>query len=433
MDWKAVMAVIFLAGAALAQSLFPFPSLLAAQPRYRGGHPMKRSTLRLPLCVFTCFLFFCFLGSGVMSAGNLFSGPINSPAGQYPWALAAGDFNSDGKTDLAVTNNNIESNIRRSVKVLLGEGSGIFQAPLNYRVAAMPVSVAVGDFNADGNLDLAVVNQRKLVGLAGNVSVRLGNGDGSFQPQVTYPLGRYPNTVRVADFNGDGKPDLTIANATGSGQKRGFVQVLLGNGDGTFQAGIRSDGGKSPAGLAVGDLNGDGRLDLVTFDICAIDCNTLRVNALLGNGDGTFKVAWTSGGGSTPGAVALGDFNGDGKLDLAVTDGAQLSIRLGKGDGTFGTKVNYAAGVTPFWIAVADFDGDGKLDVAVTNFGSTGSVSVLLGEGNGTFQPATNYPLSPVAIPIEMVAADVNGDQRVDLVVTDHFNKVVSVLVNTSH
>jgi hypothetical protein len=225
---------------------------------------------------------------------------------------------------------------------------------------------------------------------------------------------------------------LAIANSAGNGQKRGFVQILLGNGDGTFQAPIRNEAGKSPAFLAIGDLNGDGRLDLVTFDICPI-CSTFRVNALLGNGDGTFKVAWTSKGGSAPSAIALGDFNGDGKLDLALAESirSRFSIRLGDGDGTFRDKVNYAVDRGPDSIVVADFDGDGNLDAAVANAGSA-NVSVLLGKGDGTFKPASNYALTLVAWPVEMVAADVNGDGKPDLVVTDHFNKVVSVLLNTS-
>jgi hypothetical protein len=366
-------------------------------------------------------------------AGNLFSGPINSPAGRYPWALAAGDFNGDGKLDLAVTNNNTLGVLGR-VKVLLGEGSGVFQPPVGYRVGVGPDSVATGDFNGDGKQDLVVVNEREPHG-SGRLSVLLGNGDGTFQPQVKYGNGGRQPPVRVAvgDFNGDGKLDLAVANIAVRG-KRGFVGILLGNGDGTFQAAIQNPASKSPAYIAVGDLNGDGRLDLVLADECAIDCTTFATTALLGNGDGTFQVTWTSKIKFTPGALALGDFNGDGKLDLAETDSSgQLGIRLGNGDGTFQERVNYPAGNGPDLIAVADFDGDGKLDVAVTNRGSSGSVSVLLGKGDGTFQPPSNYPLNLVAEPIEMVAVDVNGDKRPDLVVTDYFNKVVSVLLNTGH
>jgi hypothetical protein len=343
--------------------------------------------------------------------------------------LASGDFNGDGIIDLAVTN--INPSRYDGVKILLGKEDETFQAPVTYRVGDFPFSVAVGDFNGDGILDLAVANNLDPHRASGSVSVLLGNGDGTFQPQVKYHVGRYPMAVAVGDLNGDGKPDLAVADGTGSAQKRGFVGVLLGNGDGTFQAPLKSPAGKSPAFLAVGDLNGDGRQDLVAFDECGITCYTFRVNALLGDGGGTFKLAWTSKGGVEPSAIGLGDFNGNGKLDLAVSDtGDRLSIRLGNGDGTFGKKVNYPVGRDPDSIAVADFDGDGNVDVAVAN-ASSSDVSVLLGKGDGTFHPASSYPLTPVAGAIAMVAVDVNGDGKPDLVVTDHSNQVVSVLLNT--
>lgn len=380
---------------------------------------MKRQRCTL-LC--TCLIlasFLCFIGTGAAWAGNLFGGPINSPAGQYPWALAAGDFNRDGKMDLAVTNNNPNTNGDTHVKILLGEGNGLFQAPVGYRVGYQPFWVGTGDFNGDGSLDLAVtcygVGPKALY-------VLLSNDDGTFQPRVRYRSGEGSLQAALGDFNGDGKLDLAVANLG----TPGFVSVLLGNGDGTFQAQLKTKVVRSPGLIAAGDLNGDGKLDLVTADQCG--CRKSSINALLGNGDGTFKVAWTAEG--ILSAIALGDFNTDGKLDLAVTHGAQLGIRLGKGDGTFGKLVKYPVSGGAGAIAIADYDGDGHLDLAVT---SGSSVSVLLGKGDGTFGPASNYSLSPVASPMGMVAADVNGDKKPDLVVTDFFNHVVSVLVNTGH
>lgn len=379
---------------------------------------MKTSGLRFPLFVANSFLILCLLGTGVASAGNLFSGPINSPAGRYPYALAAGDFNHDGKVDLAVTRNNTETNVNAQVKILLGEGTGIFQVPVGYPVGAAPNSVAVGDFNRDGDLDLAVISfgdSRKALG------VLLGNGDGTFQPQVRWNVGLSPVQVTVGDFNADGKLDLAVLNIG----TPGFVSILLGNGDGIFQPKTKTKVTHYPAHMVAGDLNGDGLLDLVTTSGGC--CPKKYTYAFLGNGDGTFTLAWTVINQAQQFALALGDFNGDGKLDLAVTDG-RLGIRLGKGDGTFGKRVNYPVTGGARSIAIDDYDGDGDLDVAVT---SGSAVSVLLDKGDGTFGPPSSYPLTPVAIPVEMVAADVNGDNRVDLVVTDYFNEVVSVLVNT--
>lgn len=225
---------------------------------------MKTSVPPGPVRVFNSILFLCFLSTGLAWGGNLFSGPINSPAGKYPWALAAGDFNGDGNVDVAVTNNNPNPNVHSKVKILLGGGNGIFQSPMGYAVEVSPLSVVFGDFNGDHNQDLAVVN---LEGSQKKLSVLIGNGDGSFQPQVMYKVGIAPSQAAVGDFNGDGKLDVAVANEGGP-SRHGFLEVLLGNGNGTFQPRINDPAGKRPAYVAVGDLNGDGRLDAVVMDGC---------------------------------------------------------------------------------------------------------------------------------------------------------------------
>ncbi len=284
---------------------------------------------------------------------------------------------------------------------------------MNYDAGSGPDSVAVGDFNGDGKPDLAVANYGD-----GTVSVLLGNGDGTFQAAVSYGAGSGPASVAVGDFNGDGKADLVVANSTD-----GTVSVLLGNGDGTFQAAVNYGAGSGPASVAVGDFNGDGKADLVVGN-----CNDGVVSVLLGNGDGTFQAAVSYGTGSGPASVAVGDFNGDGKADLAVatyTDGT-VSVLLGNGDGTFQAAVSYGTGSNPASVAVGDFNGDGKADLAVANYGD-GTVSLLLGNGDGTFQAAVNYGTG--SNPASVAVGDFNGDGEADLAVANYNDGTVSVLL----
>jgi len=355
-------------------------------------------------------------------AGNLFSGPINSPAGRYPYAVTAGDFNNDGTLDLAVTNNNFRLT-HSQVKVLLGSDQGKFQKPVGYSVGGEPTFVTSADLNGDGKLDLIVVNHR-LRHHPGKISVLLGNGDGAFQPQVTYKAGEAPWQAAVADFNGDGKLDLAVTREG----KPGIVSILLGNGDGTFQPQIKVPAGHNPFYIVTGDLNGDGKPDLVV----AGQGPKIATTTLLGNGDGTFHVGWTIDNQVPVSGIALGDFNGDGKLDLAETyaDVQRLIIRLGNGDGTFNEGARYSVGKAPGPIAVADFDGDGVLDIAVADFYNQ-TINVLLGKGDGTFTSAGRFALKLGAVAVDLITSDVNRDGRPDLIATDISNGVVSVLLNT--
>ena len=291
-----------------------------------------------------------------------FQAAVNYAAGSGPHSVAVGDFNGDGKPDLVV------ANYGGSVSVLLGNGDGTFQAAANYAAGSAPYFVAVGDFNGDGKLDLAVANY--VIGGVGTVSVLLGNGDGTFKAAVNYATGSGtgPYWVGVGDFNGDGHPDLAVAAVSG-------LSVLLGNGDGTFKTAGNYAAGNAPYSVVVGDFNGDGNTDLVVANISA---NPGTVSVLLGKGDGTFQAPVKYTVGNTPRSVAVGDFNGDGKADLAVAnlwDG--VSVLLGNGDGTFQAAVNYAAGAGPFSVAVGDFNGDGKPDLAVANQ-DNGSVTIIL-------------------------------------------------------
>jgi len=303
-------------------------------------------------------------------------------------------------------------------------------------------SVAVADVNGDGKLDLLVANfcTATPCGGDGTVGVLLGNGDGTFQPAVTYDSGgQNAVSIAVADVNSDGKPDAVVTdNCVTSTCDAGAVGVLLGNGDGTFQAAVNyTSGGLSPSSVVVGDVNGDGKPDLLVGNIYMGNGNYSRgsVGLLLGNGDGTFlgPVSFDSGGEYAYG-VAVGDINGDGKLDLFVANfcadstcaSGGVAVFLGKGDGSFQPVVTYGSGgLDSYSVAVGDVNEDGKPDLLVANYYSAdgnyysnGTVGVLLGNGDGTFQAAVSYG-SGGSGPVSLAVGDVNGDGKPDLLVAN--------------
>ena len=341
-----------------------------------------------------------------------------------PFAIVAGDFNGDAKPDLAAVGDPY-------LYVLLGKGDGtlaqatgspIFMNPAQ-QLNPIPDALAVGDFNNDGKLDLAVADLQDGVN---NVPILLGNGDGTF----TFSTG--PGTVNSqslcalapADFNEDGNLDLGVGNDI-----YGRTDILLGAGDGAFTS---ATGSPIPApmgacSIGVGDWNGDGKLDLAIV-------STGGTNIFLGNGDGTFTAAKGSpiAVGSEFGAVAAADFNGDGKLDLAVTDAGNnnVTILLGNGDGTFtatsGSPIS--VGTKPYSIAVGDFRGNGKLDLTIANYGSN-NVTFLLGNGDGTFTAAPDSPIVVGNSPASLAVGDFNGSGRLGLAIANAGDNTISVLV----
>ena len=282
--------------------------------------------------------------------------------GFTPWTVVVGDFNGDGKQDLAVTNNSTKSN---SVSILLGDGSGGFGTPTNFGAGSQPIAVAVGDFNGDGIQDLAVTNTH-----SNDISILLGNGSGGFGQATNLAVGTIPDAVVVGDFNGDGKQDLAVANRGSSD-----VSILLGEGSGGFGMVTNFAVRSLPYSVVVGDFNGDGKQDLAVANAASAN-----VSILLGDGMGFFGPAtnFSVGFGSGPESIALGDFNGDGKQDLAVanTNAHNVAILLGDGSGAFEVTNNFAVGQSPGSVAVGDFNGDGQQDLALANFDSN-NVSIL--------------------------------------------------------
>jgi FG-GAP-like repeat/Abnormal spindle-like microcephaly-assoc'd, ASPM-SPD-2-Hydin len=417
--------------------------------------------------VFICLILVSTLLAGSQSQasqadGLNFGNPVSySSGGANPQQVAVADVNGDGKPDLVVANLCVSistcSTTEGSVGVLLGNGNGTFQTAVIYDSGgAQAISVAVADVNGDGHPDVIVSNHCASTSSCanGSVAILLNSGDGTFGSAVTYNSGGIgPESVVVADLTGNGKLDLVVSNtcinttACVDESGDGSLGVLLGNGDGTFQTAVAYDsGGISPTSIAVGDVNGDGKPDVVVAQCSGFYLGSVcdgEVGVLLGNGNGTLQAAVNySSEGNTTNAVALADVNGDGHLDILVANGStangnsdgSVAVLLGNGNGTFPTAVTYdSGGLGASGIAVADVNGDGVPDV-VTTVGPT--TAVFLGVGNGTLAPATSFLAGiPGTFAVWVAIADVNGDGKPDLMVTTQYigSPVgsVSVLLNT--
>ena len=340
-----------------------------------------------------------------------------------PISIAAGDFNRDGNLDVA----EVSYLPVNGVTILLGNGDGTFHTGASYTMGRQLFSVAAVDLRNNGILDLVVGDS-----LTEYVYVLLSNGDGTFQSPVSYPTTGDPFAISTGDFTGDGNPD--IAAITRNSVQCGCVFVFPGNGDGTFQPGISTPVpyGIAPFALVPGDFNADRKLDLaVAGGFGALN----QVDILLGNGDGTFQADGYNAVSPTPEAVAAADFNGDTKLDLATVNSTGVSVMLGNGDGTFGPTVDYASSEFPDSLLASDLDGDGKADIAAVSRGTfdpptSPGVSLFKGNGDGTFQPAVLFP-GGGTLGGPIASGDFNGDHLPDLVIGDNLNNLVITLLNT--
>jgi hypothetical protein len=363
-------------------------------------------------------------GSTACTGANLTFAISTYPAGRQPIAVAIGALRDAGP-DIVVAN--LTSN---SAGVFLNTGAGLFGAQRPFATGQGPAAVALADIDGDGVQDLLVAN-----GTDNTLGVLLGGANGVFGPQFTYAVDPGPSGLAVADFNGDGLPDVAVACYF-----QGDVDVLLNQGDGGFgPVAAYDDAGLAPQALVAAQVITAGQLDLGVAN---------------GNGNGGFDVLFGTGTGAFPtqldvnaflqgDAIVAADFNGDGKVDLAVAytgyldetaseETNEVLVYRGNGNGTFQTPLTYPTVYTPFGLATGDINGDGIPDLvtAETNAnGNVGNVGIFLGNGDGTFQPelsvAAGQGLSAAAV------ADLNGDGKLDIAVADEAGNALVVLLNS--
>jgi hypothetical protein len=348
-----------------------------------------------------------------------------APAVQYPVGngdgradgVAIADLTGDGHADLVVSRP-----LANSAAVLVADGAGGFADAVRFPVGIGPSPVAVADVTGDGMPDILTANQ-----VGSNLSVLPTDGAGGIGFAGNFATGTYTHAIAAADFDDDGRPDIATANAISND-----VSVLIGDAGGEFAPQVRHAVGSSPTSIASGDFNGDGHADLVTANLGGGD-----VSVLLGDGNGGFGDArsFSIGEGfQSPYAVAIGDANGDGHLDIATADtnisNEAISLLLGDGDGSFAAAIMFPVGAsgthTPQGIVLADVTGDGNDDIVTANL-NTSDLSLLAGDGAGNFAPAVSLPTD--AGPVVVAAADIDGDGTTDLVTVNQTAQTASVLI----
>ena len=345
---------------------------------------------------------------------------VSQDAGVGPAAVTVADFNKDGDLDLAVANYK-----ENTISILLGSGNGGFD--IHYKLSngqyAGPNGIAIGDINNDGHLDLAVVNSN-----ASNVGIFLGQGKGKFSSQKTYSTGMNsaPLGLALADVNNDQFLDLVVSdNATSA------VLVFLGSGNGTFNViGAFSTGANSqPYSIVIKDLNRDSFLDLIVTNSGANN-----IGVFLGDGTGVFITQTTFSTGLSPRSLVVVDINQDQILDIATANflGNSVSVLLGNADGRFSEQKTFLTGdgSSPNSIQSGDFDRDGKMDLAVANSGMS-NIGLLIGYGNGVFRQDRIYTTGKNSYPDDIAVGDFNGDNRLDIISANFNDDNVGIFQNT--
>jgi hypothetical protein len=383
-----------------------------------------RSEIRHEICGFVVFAVHTIWSATAFSAPRhthqkYLVGHAQSSVAPQPESIATGDFNGDGRRDFAVVNP-----ATNTVSIILGNADGTFTTRVDYATGSNPVMVVAGDFNGDGKTDL-VIGRRINARGNGGVAIMLGNGDGTFQAAVDYPLANFQvSGLTTGDFNGDGKLDLVAITycQSCSGTAAQQVSVLLGNGDGTLQTPAQYSTGSGANSVVSGDFDGDGKLYLaVTFSGDAASSG--GVSVLLGNGDGTFRsnVDYILGGFIFPSSIVATGVNADGKLDLAVSAPNATWILRGSGDGTFAVPLVIGTGGS--FLKTEEWSGDGKADIAILD----GGIAFLLGKGDGRFQ----IPISDSAESDSFAAAvgAFTGNRSSDVVAGNTNANTASILL----
>ncbi|HXM19972.1 MAG TPA: VCBS repeat-containing protein [Terriglobales bacterium] len=340
-----------------------------------------------------------------------------------PYYVVSGQLTNSGNFDLAVADY-----LNSQVSILLGNGDGTFQKPKRFTVPN-PIGLAIGDFNGDQKEDLAVVSSGGTG--SGSLCMYLGQGDGTFHLSACYTAGIEPILVATADFNGDGNLDVAVADKAGY-KNAGSVTVFFGTGKGTLKNPATYKVTGAPYGIAAGDLNGDRHPDLVVTDVSGGNAIVL-----LNDGTGKFQkpVVYSVGGGEAV-DVKIADLRHDGRNDLAVVNASinEIAILLNNGDGTFAPAKFYISGFS--WgtgtdaVVIADFNLDGKLDLATAN--QNGNSALLYGRGDGTFKAAVPiHDEIKFDGAISLTVGDFNNDKAPDLAFAMYFKNKIAVMINT--
>jgi hypothetical protein len=355
---------------------------------------------------------------------TLFAPVVTYPVGSAPRNLAVADVNNDGKADVLTANQNSST-----VSVLLGNGNGTFQPPVSYNAGtdSNPHDIAIADVNGDGRPDLLTANYG-----SNSAGVLLGNGDGTFREATAFATGAAngrPVGIAVGDVNGDGKPDLLTANSVGYS-----VSLFAGTGTGTFQVPVSYQFStiSVPLDVAVTDFNADGRLDILAVNAGSNSLLTLQ------NLGGSFQPAsYPVGIGASfiPFGLAIGDVNNDGKPDVVTANQGNSTVSVLRNNfpafPAFGPDVSFQDSGSPENIAVADVNADGQADLLTANPGDA-AVGVLLANGAGGFQPLARYSAGAGSVPYGLVVADINGDGRPDVITSNAGSNSIGVLLGGS-